>query len=62
MSSSILFTLELSDTLSEMQLRDVALGSVVEFGSDYQYLSVPAPGALSMLLVGSLAASRRRRR
>lgn len=64
-SNSIEFKLTLSATLSESQLASMALGSVVEFGSDYQYLSAPpsspAPGTLWLLALG-LAGGRRRRR
>jgi hypothetical protein len=60
-SSSILFTLELSDMLTETQLRDVALGSVVEFGSDYRYGMVPAPASAALLLLAAGVGRRRRR-
>jgi hypothetical protein len=60
-SNTIEFKLTLSGTLSESQLGEVARGSVVEFGSDYQYMAVPAPGAL-WLLSFVLAPSRKRRR
>ncbi len=58
-SSSIEFNLTLSGTLSESQLRAIARDSIVEFGSDYRYLAVPAPGALWLLLIA--AAGRRKR-
>jgi hypothetical protein len=59
-SDSIAFTLMLTDTLSEMELADVANNSIVEFGSDFQYLQVPAPAALPALLMPFLIGRRRR--
>ncbi|MHC5005978.1 MAG: XDD4 family exosortase-dependent surface protein [Planctomycetota bacterium] len=59
-SDSIEFNLTLSGTLSESQLATIARASTVEFGSDYQYLAVPAPGTLWLLAFA--AAGRRRRR
>jgi hypothetical protein len=59
-SDSIEFNLTLSGTLSESQLATIARDSIVEFGSDYQYLAVPAPGTLWLLAFA--AAGRRRRR
>jgi hypothetical protein len=59
-SDSIEFNLTLSGTLSESQLATIARGSIVEFGSDYQYLAVPAPGTLWLLAFA--AAGRRKRR
>ncbi|MHC4767159.1 MAG: XDD4 family exosortase-dependent surface protein [Planctomycetota bacterium] len=59
-SDSIEFNLTLSGTLSESQLATIAQWSIVEFGSDYQYLAVPAPGTLWLLAFA--AAGRRRRR
>jgi hypothetical protein len=60
-SNSIVYTLTLSGTLSESQLATIAQASIVEFGSDYQYLTVPAPGTLG-LLAFALAGRRRRSR
>jgi hypothetical protein len=60
-SDTIKFTLTLSDTLTKDQLQDIADGSVVEFGSDYQYLSVPTPGTLGLLAVAFLARRKRSR-
>ncbi len=60
-SNSIEYQLTLSALLSQSQLRQIAGGSVVEFGSDYQYLAVPAPGALSLLLIAGVVARPRRR-
>ena len=59
-SNAVVFTLTLSDTLTDDQLVAIAEGAVVEFGSDYQYLSVPAPGSLALLCVGIFGARRRR--
>ena len=64
-SNSILFSLTLSDTVTFEDLRSIALGSVVEFGSDFQYLSaIPAPGPLALLAIAALVgrSPRRRRR
>jgi hypothetical protein len=62
-SNGILFTLTLSEPVSISDLRSIALGSVVEFGSDWQYLSaIPAPGPLALLAVAALCIGRRRRR
>lgn len=60
-SDSILFTLTLSNTLSDLELEAIADASIVEFGSDYQYMTVPAPGALALLGLGGLVSRRRRR-
>jgi hypothetical protein len=60
-SDSILFTLTLSSTISEADLQAIADASIVEFGSDYQYMTVPAPGALALLGLGGLVSRRRRR-
>ncbi len=63
-SDSIEFQLTLKVILTQSQLAAIAGAAVVEFGSDYQYLSVPAPGALPLLAIGgvSLLAQRRRKR
>jgi hypothetical protein len=61
-SDSIDFELTLNTVLTQSQLQAIAGGAVVEFGSDYQYLSVPAPGTLAMLVIGALTSSRRRRK
>jgi hypothetical protein len=58
-SNAIEFTLTLSGTLSDSQLDTIARASIVEYGSDYQYLSVPAPGTLWLLVV--VLAGRRKR-
>lgn len=60
-SDAIEFTLTLSGTLTKAQLVTVAESSIVEFGSDYQYLHVPAPGAMWLLAI-ALAGRRSRRR
>jgi hypothetical protein len=59
-SDSILFTLTLSGALSEEQLMGIAENSLVEFGSDFQYLSVPTPGTLPAILLVLLGRRRRR--
>jgi hypothetical protein len=62
-SNSIEFKVMLSDTLTEMQLEDIALASLVEFGSDFQYLTVvPTPGVLALMSLAGLVAARPRRR
>ena len=60
-SDSIEFNLTLSGTLSESQLAMIAWESIVEFGSDYQYLAVPAPGTLGLLAFAAAGPRRRRR-
>ncbi|UCD74563.1 MAG: hypothetical protein JSV91_12335 [Phycisphaerales bacterium] len=59
-ADSILFTLTLSGGLQPGQLQYIADNSIVEYGSDFQYLIVPAPATLSVLLL-SLGMRRRRR-
>lgn len=61
-SDAITFTLTLSDTLTLSQLQTMADSSIVEFGSDFQYLTVPAPGAMLLLIGAPLAVGTRRRR
>ena len=53
-SDSIEFTLTLSGTISEPQLRELAEASLVEFGSDARYLSTPEPGTLLLIAAGAL--------
>jgi MYXO-CTERM domain-containing protein len=60
-SDSIRFEVTLSETITMAQLQVIADGSRVEFGSDFQYLDVPAPGALALLGLAGLAVRRRRR-
>ena len=61
-SDGIVFTVTLSGLLTEDQLAAVAGGSVVEFGSDMQYLTViPTPASLALLGAAGLIAVRRRR-
>lgn len=61
-SDSILITLTLTGELSSEQLQSVADAAVVEFGSDFAYVStVPAPSALAVFALG-LGGARRRRR
>ena len=60
-SDSILFTLTLSSSLTEQQLADIALASVVEFGSDRLYLGVPEPSGVVPALAGLLYLTWRRR-
>jgi len=55
-SDSISFSLTLNREITEADLREALADSVVEFGSDYQYLrAVPAPGALMLLSIAFLA-------
>ncbi len=61
-SDSIEFQLTLDATLTQSQLAAIAGAAVVEFGSDYQYLAVPAPGALPLLGIGGMSLLARRRR
>lgn len=63
-SDSIIFALTLSDAITtKSQLWDLAHGSVVEFGSGYQYLSVvPIPGPAVWSLMMALAMPRGSRR
>lgn len=60
-SSSIVFNVTLSGTLSEGQLEAIATSSWVEFGSDFQYLAVPGPGTLPILMTLSMVFRSRRR-
>ena len=60
-SNSIEYQLTLSAVLSHAQLQQIANGSIVEYGSDYQYLVVPTPGSLSLLVIASIVARTRRR-
>jgi hypothetical protein len=62
-SDTIVFSLTLSDSLSASQLALVAESSMVEFGSDFQYLTnnpVPAPAAMPLLALGVMRRRRRR--
>ena len=59
-SNAIVFELTLSRMLSEAELAGIAASSIVEFGSDYQYLAVPAPGVLGVLALAGIARRRRR--
>jgi hypothetical protein len=59
-SDSLIFTLMLTDTVSELELSTLAHGAAVEFGSDYQYL-VPTPAALPAMFMPFLFGRRRRR-
>lgn len=61
-SNGILFILTLDSLLTEAQLLNVAHNSIVEFGSDFQYLAVPTPGTVGLLLTAVIIRSRRRRR
>ncbi len=61
-TDSIEFRLTLNAILTQSQLAAIAGAAVVEFGSDYQYLGVPAPGALPLLIIGGVSFLARRRR
>lgn len=61
-SNSILFSLTLSQTLSELDLKFLARSSIVEFGSDFQYMAVPSPGMIPILLGGLVLGRNSRRR
>ncbi len=56
--SSIRFDLMLTGPLSEEQLGAVAEGSIVEFGSDGRYLTVPEPAALALPALAALFSRR----
>ena len=60
-SNSIEFSLTLSDAITLDDLEFMAAGSMVEYGSNFQYLTVPGPGALAMLAVCAAGARQRRR-
>jgi hypothetical protein len=59
-SNGILFELTLSDTLTEQQLVEAANSSIVEFGSDQQYLAVPEPATAWLLAIAGIVLGRRR--
>lgn len=62
-SDSIEFELTLNAALTRSELQAIAGAAIVEFGSDYQYLTaVPAPGAAGLLALGMTSVLRRRRR
>jgi hypothetical protein len=58
-SDSIRFELTLTAPITDLQLADLADGSIVEFGSDARYLTVPEP-ATGLLTICGLALLRRR--
>jgi hypothetical protein len=62
-AKAIRFELTLTRALTMDELSAVANDSMVEFGSDFQYLGVPAPGAIGLLALAGLtgAVGRRRR-
>ena len=59
-SDTIEFVLTLSDLLTEAQLRELAQGSMVEFGSDERYL-VPEPASLALVIGAAIGLSRMRK-
>lgn len=59
-SNSILFSLTLSRALTEAELADTALTSIVEFGSDARYLvHAPEPAGVLLVLLGAALCRRR---
>jgi hypothetical protein len=60
-SDSIRFELTLTGILTEAQLQAVAESSIVEFGSDQRYLTVPEPSTASLLMLSCVCLIRRRR-
>ncbi len=59
-SDAILFSLTLSESISEAALFTVAENGAVEFGSDFQYMTVPAPAAVALLALAGVTRRRRR--
>lgn len=59
-SDSIRFTLLLTGTLSDEQLQQIVDGSIVEYGSDEQYLTVPEPTTIALLVMGGFLMLRAR--
>lgn len=61
-SNSIFFTMTMASALSASQLATLTQNSIVEFGSDKQYLTpVPAPGAVVLGAIGLALVKRLRR-
>lgn len=60
-SDSILFALDLSGPLTEIDLAPAVAASIVEFGSDARYLQVPEPASLGLLSLMVLIRGARRR-
>lgn len=60
-ATGILYGLTLTGTLTEEQLREVAEGAIVEFGSDQRYLRFPEPSTLLLLAAAGLIGVRRSR-
>jgi len=59
-SNSIVFSLTLSRALTEVELAETALTSIVEFGSDARYLvHAPEPAGVALILLGAAFARRR---
>lgn len=61
-SNSLFFTLTMAAPLSATQLALLTQNSIVEYGSDKQYLTaVPAPGAIALGVIGLAMLKRLRR-
>jgi hypothetical protein len=60
-ATGILYGLTLTGTLTEEQLRAVAEGGIVEFGSDQRYLIFPEPSTVLLLAAAGLVCMRRLR-
>jgi hypothetical protein len=60
-SDTARFSLTLSHVLNDTQLAAIANSSVIEYGSDFQYLSVPSPAVLPAMVLGLFVRRRSRR-